>query len=195
MFCFSTRTDLGKKIERQKKEYEDKISFLLIQLRGAELQAQAASSLMRKSFEKTKATVSSPKQQQSGVVASHMNLSAQTGSESAVERPRPHTAQSYLSHISSSTSAITGGRGKISDNAYTITAGSGCANGEVEEGERCVLRGDHEALQRKYQAEKERREVLEKRNGELARELRKQKRQAKEKKPLSKEEDTEVNGR
>jgi hypothetical protein len=155
LIVFSTRTELGKKIERQKKEYEDKISFLLLQLRGAELQAQTNSSLLRKSFEKA-----APRRSQAAGEEASQELEVRgriSSSALGYVRPRPRTAQSYIS-----STPVPGSSGSGSGSR-------GGNTGDAEEG--------HAGLLRKYHAEKERREVLEKRNGELARELRVQRKE------------------
>jgi len=141
-----TRSDLGQKVERQKKEYEDKVAFLLMQLRTAELQAQSNSTLLRKSFEAQDGTGSGRRIRGQRPSATTSQDDGDQGriSSSALGyvRPRPHTAQSY-----------------------TATQSSNSRDTTKEE-------GDVQELLRKYHGEKERREVLEKRNGELARELR-----------------------
>lgn len=144
--CCRTRSDLGQKVERQKKEYEDKVAFLLMQLRTAELQAQSNSTLLRKSFEAQDGTGSGRRIRGQRPSATTSQDDGDQGriSSSALGyvRPRPHTAQSY-----------------------TATQSSNSRDTTKEE-------GDVQELLRKYHGEKERREVLEKRNGELARELR-----------------------
>ena len=130
---------MGKKIEKQKKEYEDKISFLLLQLRSAEVKAQANSSMLRKSFEKTQ---SARNQRSAEDNVSNSNESQISSSALAYIRPRPRTAQSYIDN-SNSESGVDLARGR-------------------------------DDLLHKYLSEKERREILEKRNVELVRELRHQ---------------------
>jgi hypothetical protein len=145
----STRTDLGKKLERQKQEYEDKLAFLLLQLRGAEQQAQAQATLLRTSLS-LEGAGGEGLRRRGGDQLGQARISA---SALGYLRPRPRTAQSYL---------FPGSAG-----AESARAGAG-AGGEGAEG--------REELLRKYLGEKQRREVLERRNGELARELREQSR-------------------
>lgn len=137
-----TRSEAIKKSERQKKENEDKISFLLTQLRSAEVHAQTNSSLIRKSLDKKmKFQRSSPLQ-----VSYDDKMNVKSESKDSVSnlgflRSRPHTAQSHISKGSNSTDAT-------------------------------ELITENDNLMGKYYSERERREVLEKRNKELVRELR-----------------------
>jgi hypothetical protein len=143
---------MGKKLERQKKEYEDKISFLLMQLRDAELQVQSNSSLLRKSFENKKQHEGDARRVrgQHEVSTSSLGDNDQgriSSSALGYVRPRPRTASSVV-------------RGN--DHNRNSTDDDPDSKGG----------DDYQELLRKYNGERERREMLEKRNSELTRELR-----------------------
>lgn len=145
-----TRGDLSRKLEKQQKEYEDKIAFLIQQLRGAEMKIHESSSLLRKSFDVN----------DSGILGS-----AQHRNEASMYL-RPQTANAVghrdmglvASFGANSDSNKTGGDGLTK--SHYLHFNSITAN-EVAE----------DAL-RKWESEKQRRELLEKRNSELMRELR-----------------------
>ena len=138
-----TRGDLTRKLEKQQKEYEDKISFLIQQLRGAEMKIHESSSLLRKSFEGNDRLESSQ----------HRNAGSQY--------LRPRTA-----HVAGGSQSTRRFSDTLGDNmGQTVDQGGG-KKSDAQTREEIA-----DAI-RKWESEKQRRELLEKRNSELMRELR-----------------------
>eukprot|EP00602_Paraphysomonas_sp_CaronLab_P010215 CAMPEP_0185018700 /NCGR_PEP_ID=MMETSP1103-20130426/1368_1 /TAXON_ID=36769 /ORGANISM="Paraphysomonas bandaiensis, Strain Caron Lab Isolate" /LENGTH=1198 /DNA_ID=CAMNT_0027548619 /DNA_START=161 /DNA_END=3757 /DNA_ORIENTATION=- len=128
-----TRSDLTRKLEKQQKEYEDKIAFLIQQLRGAELKIHESSLMLRKSLD-------------GGGDSSHDTVGPQSTGSMFL---RPRTTQSLT-------------RPHVGSPSRTTVHKSGNDDHDNEVAD---------AL-RKWEGERQRRELLEKRNGELMRELR-----------------------
>jgi hypothetical protein len=119
-----TRGDMTRKISKQQKEYEDKISFLLQQLRDAEVKLHESTSLLRSSLDKSR----------SSMIGKDLFIRPKTGG------------------------SMSGGNESITQSIIPSDA--------------INPRESYDELSRKWTAERQRREQLEKRNGELIRELR-----------------------
>lgn len=136
-----TRSDMSQKISRQQKDFDEKISFLLQQLRDTEVKLHENSNMLRNSLESQ---------------SSKANISV-SGTNSNVGGAmdmfiRPKTGPARTSMTISVKSMNDGLRSSKEDEEQNVE--------------------DNEELMRKWSAEKQRREQLEKRNGELIREIR-----------------------
>jgi hypothetical protein len=161
MALHRTRNELNKKLEKQQKEHEDKISFLIQQLRNTEVRLQENSLLLRSSYD----TLLEGRKR------------GGDGGEGGEEEKRPHTTSSVP----------TGGGGSLEERGERRRphTGPGVEDaGEGGEGSGGLRREQQQEqeenmklindLKRKLDTERHRREILEKRNGEIMRELRRQ---------------------
>ena len=162
-----TRNELNKKLEKQQKEYENKISFLIQQLRNTEVRLQENSLLLRSSYD----TILEGRRREG---EDWKRGEDEEGSK------RPHTSSEIIS-----------GREEREETKIRPHTGSGAddrrlerGGGDEKEGEEVTGGQSREQeenmklindLKRKLDTERHRREILEKRNGEIMRELRRQK--------------------
>jgi hypothetical protein len=162
-----TRGDLTRKLEKQQKEYDDKIAFLIQQLRGAEMKIHESSTLLRKSFDGS-----------DSVGGGGLGTSQHRNAASMYLRPRTsHVAGSSVGFGMSAAMD-----GQTSEGPLLPSSSSGDEAGKREDSGRGREQGGGEARRseeqvtadalRKWEGEKQRRELLEKRNSELMRELR-----------------------
>lgn len=148
-----TRGDLTRKLEKQQKEYEDKIAFLIQQLRGAEMKIHESSNLLRKSFDGNTTS--------DGGEGSLLGSSQHRNAGSLYLRPRTSHAAHGRTQMSMRTSSSGGvNDGNVRDGGRKEDTTSAADNDEVAD------------AVRKWESERQRRELLEKRNSELMRELR-----------------------
>jgi hypothetical protein len=167
-----SRNDLNKRMERQQKDSENKINFLIQQLRNSEVKLQENSLLFRSSFDML--DLSKKRSDEQGTMSrtrgedmeeeEEEGEGEREGDGKRQERKRPHT-----------TPNLKGSSGRSVEVARDAEEGSDQQRQRQEEEDKMKLIND---LKRKLDTERYRREILEKRNGELMRELR----QLKEKK-------------
>jgi hypothetical protein len=131
-----TRGDLTRRLEKQQKEYDDKIAFLIQQLRGAEMKVQESSSMLRRSFE------------------------GDGSNRSPLSSPRPTALRPQTT------------QGIMRSSHAEETQKSQTTNDDDDDGVVAKYQQRVAEATRKWETERQRRELLEKRNGELMRELR-----------------------
>lgn len=162
MVLHRTRNELNKRFEKQQKEYENKISFLIQQLRNSEVKLHENSLLLRSSFDMMEQKKKSMNEEEgdSGVDGDDQTKTRQQ---------RPHTTPN-MNRTSTLTRSL-GHPHAQEDHQEMKTSTSSSADGSSSEAQEENMKLIND-LKRKLDTERCRREILEKRNGELMREMR-----------------------
>lgn len=186
-----TRNELNKKLEKQQKEFENKINFLIQQLRNSEVKLHENTLLLRSSYDSK--LIEKRKEKENEEEGEDDNEEEGDGDENnemgegeggnggrrtrtrtktktkkeEIKRPSttPTISSTYLSPTSTFRNRLTN---KSEEEAKE--EGKEKEGKEEKEEDHLILIND---LKRKLETERYRREILEKRNGELMRELRK----------------------
>jgi hypothetical protein len=175
MVLHRTRNELNKKLEKQQKEHENKINFLIQQLRNTEVRLHENSLLLRSSYD-SKLLLEGRNRGATAAAGGGEGGSGE-GRDEEEEIKRPHTASAVM------TTGVLEEREREREERRRRphTGPSVGGEGEEEGEEEDRMRREQEEnmklindLKRKLDTERHRREILEKRNGEIMRELRKQ---------------------
>lgn len=183
MVLHRTRNELNKRLDKQQKEYENKISFLIQQLRNSEVKLHENSLLLRSSYDML---------EQRKKMRDEEEKKSEESEGVAPPPRRPHTTPNMIrpnDHDDKQKMTMIKKKGLEDDNedhgemsgdvsisSFSMEDGRGTktpvlypSQGDQQE-ENMKLIND---LKRKLDTERCRREILEKRNGELLREIRK----------------------